>query len=182
MAFGFSVLLLGSSSLSVPTTYACRKGAGFCQAAGRKAAKRGRTEARGYHRSASCVRMGMTVPVREGVGDRLGSGGGASGGGPPWCVAGLEKLPGSRRPVVVVAMDGLGWLCAWMDALDWTTGRLLEAERWVQRRAFRRERCSERGGRNEAQSGAEQSGQGDCTLAALVHVHDEFSWLVFILD
>jgi hypothetical protein len=76
----------------------------------------------------------------------------------------------------------LGWLCAWMDALDSTTGRLLEAERWVQRRAFRRERCSERGGRNEAQSGAEQSGQGDCTLAALVHVHDEFSWLVFILD
>jgi hypothetical protein len=117
MAFGFSVLLLGSSSLSVPTTYACRKGAGFCQAAGRKAAKRGRTEARGYHRSASCVRMGMTVPVREGVGDRLGSGGGASGGGPPWCVAGLEKLRGSRRPVVVVAMDGwAGCAHGWMPS------------------------------------------------------------------
>jgi len=38
IAFGFSVLLLGSPSLSVPT-YACRKGAGFCQ---RQSGKRGR--------------------------------------------------------------------------------------------------------------------------------------------
>jgi hypothetical protein len=39
MAFGFSVLPLLGSSLSVPT-YACRKGAGFCQAGKRQ--RRGR--------------------------------------------------------------------------------------------------------------------------------------------
>ena len=93
---------------------------------GRKAAKR--QAGGGGAELASCVRMGMAmaVPVREGVEGcgRVGQWGwgwigqprGVSGGVPRWCVAGLEKLPGSRGPVAV-AMDGLA-VDGWMDALD----------------------------------------------------------------
>lgn len=121
-------------------------------------------EARSYHQLASCVRMGMAmaapVPVlREGVG--------GVGLGMDWAAAGRI----GRRAAVV-----RGWIgeasrkqrtggrgherasCGWMPS----TGRLLEAERWVQRRAFRRERCSERGTKGSAKrSGTKRAKQED---------------------
>jgi len=85
MAFGFSVPLLGSSSLSVPT-YACRKGAGFCQAGKRQSRGRAGGATTGYAWPA--VR-GEAI----GDGDGMGSGGArigrrAAGPGGGVCVRG----------------------------------------------------------------------------------------------
>lgn len=68
----------------------------------------------------------------------------------------------------------LGWLCAWMDALDSTTGRLLEAERWVQRRAFRRERCSDGAG-DERKRKAERNKAGK----GIAHLQ---RWFMFMMS
>ena len=155
MAFGFSVLLLGSSSLSVPT-YACRKGAGFCQAGKRQSRGPG---GRSYHR--------LCMAGRAGGGDRgwgwNGQRRGASGGGPPgraWgcavCVAGLEKLPGSRVGAAVpwpwlgrAAVGGCPRRVGFWGLKDGYKGELSA-----------RGRRSEPGKKGGAQSGAEQSGEG----------------------
>jgi len=184
MAFGFSVPLLGSSSLSVPT-YVCRKGAGFCQAGKRQRRGPGGAE---LHAPASCdLRASACMAVRRGGGDRgwgcNGQRRGASGGGPPgraWgcavCVAGLEKLPGSRVGAAVP------WPWLGRAAVGGCPRRVgfWGAQRWVQRRAFRpREALGAGEERGRAQSGAEQSEEGILLLSlflppiAMRRVHDE---------
>ena len=189
MAFGFSVLLLGSSSLSVPT-YACRKGAGFCQAGKRQRRGPGGAE---LHAPASCdLRASACMAVRRGGGDRgwgwNGQRRGASGGGPPGragvcvCVARFGEASGKEAELErrFVANGRAGPRMP-------SPGRLLGAQRWVQRRAFRpREALGAGEERGRAQSGAEQSEEGILLLSlflppiAMRRVHDELVrlWIV----
>jgi len=181
MAFGFSVPLLGSSSLSVPT-YACRKGAGFCQAGKRQSRGPG---GRSYHRLCMAGRAGGGDRGWGWNGQRRGAhreAGRRAGRGCVCAWLDLEKLPGRKQ-----SWSGGSWPTAGLGRGCPRRVGFWGAQRWVQRRAFRpREALGAGEERGRAQSGAEQSEEGILLLSlflppiAMRRVHDELVrlWIV----
>jgi hypothetical protein len=153
--------------LSFSADVRLQKGRGILS--GRKAAKRGGRR-RGAILSASCVGMGMAVPVREG----------GRGRGMDRAAAGRI----GRRAAVVRGWIGeasrkqrtggrghgpwtglAGWL-VWSGPRRVGFWRL--KERWVQRRAFRRERCSDGAG-DERKRKAERNKAGKMLFSLALH-------------
>ena len=131
MAFGFSVPLLGSSSLSVPT-YACRKGAGFCQAGKQQSRGPG---GRSYHRLCMAGRAGGGDRGWGWNGQRRGAhreAGRRAGRGCVCAWLDLEKLPGRKQ-----SWSGGSWPTAGLGRGCPRRVGFWGAQRWVQRRAFR---------------------------------------------